>query len=112
MKSFLTDEIIPEKVLLEVNKWAKEYNQKAGSDVKIQQIWYSDGDMEESRNTLFLITECKYSDRLEDAITHFEWEIMDKYQQDLNFQTWPCGYQSAKKQGFLKKVFDYTSHSE
>ena len=108
MQAFLQTNTLLEKALLKIDRWARDYNKRNENDVKIQQIWYSDRDMEEPRDTLFVITECKYSDTLEDAVTQIDLEIHQEFHLGLNFQTWPCGYENAKKYGFLEKIFDYT----
>lgn len=108
MKAFPQTNTLLKKALLKIDRWARYYNNKAGNDVKIQQIWYSEGDMEEPRDTLFLITECKYSDNLENAVTQIDLKIHQEFHLGLNFQTWPCGYQNSAKYGFLEKIFEYT----
>ena len=99
-----------EEILNKIDERAKKYNEKAreGVDAKIQQIWYANHDMSDPGDTLFFITDSKYSDCLESLLTELSIEIKkEKPNLSLSLYTWPCGYEDVKNQGFNKKVFDY-----
>ncbi len=104
---------IPQEVLNEVGKFAENYNKRLSKfgEVQIQQIWYSDGDLEEPRDTLFFITPHLFSKGLEDAISKFECDIMQNRNFNLHIQTWPCGEDNSENYGFNEKLFDYTDHT-
>ena len=103
-------ERIPRFIIDEVGEFAENYNKSLSNlkEVQIQQIWYGDGDFEESRDTLFFITPFAYSDNLENAISRLEIEIMQKRNFNLHIQTWPCGDDNSENYGFNEKLFDYS----
>ncbi|MEK6935359.1 MAG: hypothetical protein AABW67_01085 [Nanoarchaeota archaeon] len=107
-------ERIPRFIIDEVGKFAENYNKSLSNpkEVQIQQIWYSDGDLEEERDTLFFITPPKYLDDLENAISKFECDIMQKRNFNLHIQTWLCGEDNSENYGFNEKLFDYSSPSK
>ena len=107
-------EKIPRYIIDEVDRFAKDYNQHLNNpkDIQIQQIWYNDRYFEESRVTLFFITSNLYSDDLENAISKFEYDIMQKRNFNLHIQTWPCGNENSENYGFNEKLFDYSSPSK
>ena len=107
-------ERIPRFIIDEVGKFAENYNKSLSNpkEVQIQQIWYGDGDLEETRNTLFFITPHLYLKNLEDAISKFEYDIMQKRNFNLHIQTWPCGEDNSENYGFNEKLFDYCSKNK
>lgn len=102
-----------------VDEFAREYNKNVLKEnteghyapLTIQQIWYGK-DSENGIDTLFLITDKRFSDNLERAISDFELSMMREKKIDLRLQTWPCGYRDSEKHGFSRKLFDYVSKGE
>ena len=76
--------MIPDVIIERVRGWARSYKE-------IVEIWYSEGDFEEKRDTLFIMRENPASPDLADKITSLEIEIMREYKFNIHLQEWPSG---------------------
>ena len=93
--------LISKEILDEIDEWAKNYNGKVDDYEQIEAIYYSDNDIKENRERLFIITDRCIPFSLEKAIKKSGFGI--------ELQVFPCSHRRAKNPGF-HRLFNYAEN--
>lgn len=80
----------------------------------IQAIFLCGGDMEDKRDTFYIITKGRYNPKLQNKLTQLEIDVMREFDYNLHSLEWPSGIEKISQFEIDKgiRIYEKQKHSK